>query len=130
MVHSPFILESLETSTTYEVRVEAVNQHGAGPPTARLVFRTPNPAVSRQHDFAQDVSRDPSNDTVECCRLAGLTQACLPLCARAPDPSLARQPGCRPALGSVLRCAVAGRDHGVCCARRGVAPKKSISVIN
>ena len=76
MVHSPFILESVQHN---EVRVEAVNQHGAWPPTARLVFRTPNPVVSRQHDFTKDVSRDPSNNMVGCCRLAGLTEACLPL---------------------------------------------------
>ena len=76
MVHSPFILESVQHN---EVRVEAVNQHGAWPPTARLVFRTPNPVVSRQLNFTKDVSRDPSNNTVGCCQLAGLTEACLPL---------------------------------------------------
>lgn len=39
-VHSPFILEHLKPNTLYEVFVEAVNGHGAGEPSQRVVFST------------------------------------------------------------------------------------------
>jgi len=39
-VHSPFILEHLNANTLYEVYVEAVNGHGAGEPSQRVVFST------------------------------------------------------------------------------------------
>jgi hypothetical protein len=39
-VHSPFILEHLSSNTDYEVYVEAVNSHGVGEPSARVVFKT------------------------------------------------------------------------------------------
>lgn len=39
-VHSPFILEHLKPNTLYEVYVEAVNEHGAGKPSYRIVFPT------------------------------------------------------------------------------------------
>jgi hypothetical protein len=39
-VHSPFILEHLSSNTDYEVFVEAVNSHGVGEPSTRVVFRT------------------------------------------------------------------------------------------
>jgi hypothetical protein len=39
-VHSPFILENLSSNTDYEVFVEAVNSHGIGEPSTRVIFRT------------------------------------------------------------------------------------------
>lgn len=39
-VHSPFILEHLKPNTLYEVYVEAVNGHGSGEPSQRVVFST------------------------------------------------------------------------------------------
>lgn len=36
----PFILEELMSSSEYEVYVTAVNSHGVGEPTARILFRT------------------------------------------------------------------------------------------
>jgi hypothetical protein len=39
-VHSPFILENLASNTDYEVFVEAVNGHGVGEPSTRVIFRT------------------------------------------------------------------------------------------
>jgi len=39
-VHSPFILEHLSSDTDYEVFIEAVNSHGVGEPSVRVVFRT------------------------------------------------------------------------------------------
>ncbi|KAJ8984656.1 hypothetical protein NQ317_015747 [Molorchus minor] len=37
-VHSPYVLEGLESDTGYEVYVEAVNTHGVGTPSSRLTF--------------------------------------------------------------------------------------------
>lgn len=39
-VHSPYILEDLESNMDYEIFVEAVNEHGVGDPSPRLIFRT------------------------------------------------------------------------------------------
>lgn len=39
-VHSPHILEDLQSETDYEVYVEAVNMHGVGMPSSILTFRT------------------------------------------------------------------------------------------
>lgn len=38
--HSPIIIEGLDSSTFYEAYVVAVNTHGRGPPSSRLVFKT------------------------------------------------------------------------------------------
>lgn len=38
--HPPFILEDLDSNTFYEAFVVAVNVHGNGPPSTRLVFKT------------------------------------------------------------------------------------------
>lgn len=39
-VHSPYVVEGLESFTDYEVYVEAVNTHGVGTPSSRLTFST------------------------------------------------------------------------------------------
>ena len=39
-VHSPFILSNLRSNTTYEVFVTAVNMHGIGEPSSRILFTT------------------------------------------------------------------------------------------
>lgn len=39
-VHSPYILEDLESNMDYEIYVEAVNEHGVGDASPRLIFRT------------------------------------------------------------------------------------------
>lgn len=39
-VHSPYVLEGLESEMDYEVYVEAVNTHGTGMPSSRITFRT------------------------------------------------------------------------------------------
>lgn len=38
--HPPIILEDLDSGTFYETFVVAVNAHGRGAPSSRLVFRT------------------------------------------------------------------------------------------
>lgn len=37
---SPFIIENLEPGTYYEVFVAAINAHGKGAPSTRLIFET------------------------------------------------------------------------------------------
>lgn len=44
--HPPIILEDLDSNTFYESYVVAVNAHGRGPPSSRLVFKT-KPQVKR-----------------------------------------------------------------------------------
>lgn len=39
-VFSPFVLENLTSDSMYEVFVTAVNLHGAGEPSQRIVFST------------------------------------------------------------------------------------------
>lgn len=38
--HPPIILEDLDSNTFYEAYVVALNAHGGGPPSSRLVFKT------------------------------------------------------------------------------------------
>lgn len=45
--HPPIILEDLDSNTFYEAFVVAVNAHGNGPPSTRLVFKT-KPQVSEK----------------------------------------------------------------------------------
>lgn len=40
-VKSPHILSKLLADTKYEVYVQAVNEHGVGEPSQRIVFKTP-----------------------------------------------------------------------------------------
>lgn len=46
-VHSPLILTNLTSNTDYEVYVEARNMHGAGEPSARIVFRTQSKVIAQ-----------------------------------------------------------------------------------
>lgn len=45
--HAPIIIEDLDANAYYEAYVVAVNAHGRGPPSTRLVFRT-KPQVSKR----------------------------------------------------------------------------------
>lgn len=38
--HGPFILEGLQSDSRYEVFLEAVNAHGPGEPSFRVLFKT------------------------------------------------------------------------------------------
>lgn len=50
-VHSPFILEHLKPNTLYEVFVEAVNAHGSGEPSQRIVFSTKSQVLKKKCCF-------------------------------------------------------------------------------
>lgn len=38
--HAPIIIENLDSNKFYETYIVAVNAHGRGPPSSRLVFKT------------------------------------------------------------------------------------------
>lgn len=44
--HTPIIIEDLDSKTYYEAYVVAVNAHGRGPPSSRLVFQTKPQVIS------------------------------------------------------------------------------------
>ena len=99
--HSPFILETLESAQTYEVFVEAVNKHGVGEASSRIVFRT----ASRDVDDLLE-QKHPYNQTT-CCSRANIRKECLPLCSY--DASVttvnALSTLCADDFSSLVRCA-------------------------
>jgi len=113
---SPFILENLNSSTTYEVYIEAVNEHGVGEESSRIVFRTASRTISDLKDDAV------SYNQTECCLNSGVRSECQPLCSYNAKMSDVEKYGllCVHDFSKIVRCAVAGRDHLPCCTRRGV----------
>ncbi|XP_023310369.1 Ig-like and fibronectin type-III domain-containing protein 1 isoform X2 [Anoplophora glabripennis] len=119
-VHSPYILESLESETDYEVYVEAVNTHGVGMPSSRLTFRTDSLI---EEEKIEEATASAYNVTA-CCIDAHLSTVCLPLCsydAKMTDIKLLAGV-CGGEFHKILRCGAGGRNHGTCCSRRGVPP--------
>ncbi|KAK7792924.1 hypothetical protein R5R35_008001 [Gryllus longicercus] len=112
----PFVLEGLRAGADYEVYVEAVNGHGAGDPSPRVVFRTHSQVQVEQEEASL------FHNATACCVAAGLSGVCMPLCsydARMGDVK-ALAGVCAGELHKLLRCGAGGRDHAPCCARRGV----------
>lgn len=46
--HGPFILEGLQSDARYEVFLEAINSHGPGEPSSRVVFKTRSKVSNRE----------------------------------------------------------------------------------
>ncbi|KAF7279649.1 hypothetical protein GWI33_006881 [Rhynchophorus ferrugineus] len=114
-VRSPYILENLDSVTDYEVYVEAVNVHGVGNPSPRLVFRTGSKV---EEEEIEDAS---SYNVTACCVEANLNSVCLPLCSYDANMNdIKRLAVCGSEFHTILRCAAGGRNHGSCCNRRGV----------
>ena len=67
---SPFILEHLDSASTYEVFVEPVNNIGIGDPSTRIVFRS----ASRKLEDLLD-NQTPYNQTA-CCLKSGMKPEC------------------------------------------------------
>ncbi|XP_059475873.1 Ig-like and fibronectin type-III domain-containing protein 1 isoform X2 [Neocloeon triangulifer] len=118
-VKSPYLLSRLKPDTRYEAYVQAVNEHGTGEPSQRIVFTTLTEKMEEQ--LEQEEVVDIYNST-ECCVSAGLSPLCLPLCSY--DASIhdvrALSTVCAPYFHTLLRCGAGGRDHQACCKRRGV----------
>ncbi|KOB66078.1 Ig-like and fibronectin type-III domain-containing protein C25G4.10, partial [Operophtera brumata] len=102
-VHAPYILEDLESNTDYEIFVEAVNEHGVGDPSPRLIFRTQSQVIEEEEETANNYN------VTACCERVQLAGVCMPLCsydAKMSDLRIISSPS--------------GRNHEACCMRRGV----------
>lgn len=151
--HPPFILESLDSGTYYEAFLVALNAHGKGAPSSRLIFQTKREVflfikicittgnfLSVHRTYVITVSiHFKSDDLVKaatssynitaCCTSANLLPQCMPLCTydqRISDLQLLGQ-ACSMQMAVLSKCAAGGRDHSSCCTRRGV-PNKCLSL--
>ncbi|CAH2043160.1 unnamed protein product, partial [Iphiclides podalirius] len=117
-VQSPYILENLESNTDYEIYVEAVNEHGVGDASPRLIFRTQSQLIEDE-----EIAANAYNVTA-CCERVQLAGVCMPLCSYDAKMSDLRTlaPLCAQEFHKLLRCGAGGRNHEECCARRGVPP--------
>ncbi|XP_049875990.1 Ig-like and fibronectin type-III domain-containing protein 1 isoform X2 [Pectinophora gossypiella] len=115
-LHSPYILEDLESNTDYEIYVEAVNEHGVGEASPRLIFRTQSQLVEEEEEAAN------AYNVTACCERVQLAGVCMPLCSFDAKMSDLRTlaPLCAQEFHKLLRCGAGGRNHEECCARRGV----------
>ncbi|XP_050727678.1 Ig-like and fibronectin type-III domain-containing protein 1 isoform X2 [Eriocheir sinensis] len=113
---SPFVLEKLCENTEYEVYVQAVNKHGTGDPSPRVLFRTP-PVVPETK-----IEDDSAYNVTQCCASVQISPGCMPLCDYNARMSHVRMLAatCASELSSLVRCAAGGRNHQPCCQRRGV----------
>ncbi|XP_063625703.1 Ig-like and fibronectin type-III domain-containing protein 1 isoform X1 [Cydia splendana] len=115
-IHSPFILEDLESNSDYEIYVEAVNEHGVGDASPRLIFRTQSQALEQEEEQATYYN------VTACCERVAVAGVCMPLCSYDAKMSDLRAlaPLCAQEFHKLLRCGAGGRNHEACCARRGV----------
>ncbi|XP_037904934.1 Ig-like and fibronectin type-III domain-containing protein 1 isoform X1 [Hermetia illucens] len=115
-IRPPLILEGLESGVFYEAYVVALNAHGRGAPSPRLVFRT---------KFQENTEQmEPTYNLTQCCYASGLLPQCMALCSYDLKMSDMQALGatCQAQMGILARCAAGGRDHTPCCNRRGVIP--------
>ncbi|XP_025837036.1 Ig-like and fibronectin type-III domain-containing protein 1 [Agrilus planipennis] len=115
-VHSPYILEGLESDTDYEFYIDATNVHGVSEPSARIAFRTESKIVEEKVEEAS------TYNVTACCVEAQLNSVCLPLCSYDANMSdiKALAGVCSEEFHKILKCGAGGRNHGSCCTRRGV----------
>ncbi|XP_045774641.1 Ig-like and fibronectin type-III domain-containing protein 2 isoform X1 [Maniola jurtina] len=115
-LQSPYILEDLESNTDYEIYVEAVNEHGVGEASPRLIFRTQSQIIEEEEENAN------AYNITACCERVQLSSVCLPLCSYDAKMTDLRKlaPLCEQEFNKLVRCGAGGRNHETCCARRGV----------
>lgn len=113
----PMILEDLESATYYEAFLVAINAHGKGGPSPRLVFQT-----KPSKKFDQQLQ--PEYNMSSCCRANGFLPQCMPLCTYDIKMSdmISLRNACENQIGVLAKCFAGGRDHTPCCQRRGVTP--------
>jgi hypothetical protein len=111
----PYILENLMVSSEYEVYVNAINEHGIGEPSTRILFRT---AVGQMEAASSEMAYNVS----ACCNTVGISSKCMPLCDYSAKLSDLRQltQTCSKEFPKLLRCGAGGRNHVKCCERRGI----------
>ncbi|XP_046405305.1 Ig-like and fibronectin type-III domain-containing protein 1 isoform X1 [Ischnura elegans] len=128
---SPFLLQDLSQNSKYEVFLEAVNAHGVGEPSTRVVFHTPSTLVQDETDMEERWVDGPgsSYNMTACCVKVKLSEACLPICSYDANMSDIRRlvATCEPELAKLVRCASGGRNHQKCCQRRG-APSACLTL--
>ncbi|XP_057659770.1 Ig-like and fibronectin type-III domain-containing protein 1 isoform X1 [Diorhabda carinulata] len=124
-VHSPYILENLESETDYEVYVVAVNSHGVGMPSGILTFRTGSKLIEEK------IEESLTYNVTACCVEAQINSVCFPLCSY--DANMtdikALAGVCKGEFQKIIKCAAGGRNHATCCHRRGV-PSGCLPVCN
>jgi len=122
-VQAQYILEGLEHDMKYEIYVVAVNIHGVGEPSNRIIFKTESKLEEKELEEAN------TYNVTSCCVTTGLTDVCMPLCTY--DASMADVRAlaltCGGDFHKLIRCGAGGRDHAPCCARRGV-PNNCLSL--
>ncbi|KAG8287269.1 hypothetical protein J6590_042606 [Homalodisca vitripennis] len=118
-VFSPYILENLTSDSLYEVYVSAVNIHGVGEPSQRVVFSS----QSKLREAKVEEAVNEYNVTA-CCVEAGLSDMCMPICSFDASMTKLKALGsvCASEFSKLLRCGAGGRNHRGCCSRRGVPP--------
>lgn len=111
----PFILQNLMMSTEYEVYVAAVNEHGVGEPSTRIIFQT-------QSNQMEESSSENAYNVTACCSTVGISSKCMPLCDYSAKLSNLRDltQTCSKEFPKLLRCGAGGRNHVQCCERRGI----------
>ena len=113
----PYILENLDASTEYEVYVAAVNEHGVGQGSPRILFRTTAQRLDESSSSAVS-----AYNVSSCCHAVSLDAKCMPLCdysAKLSDLNALTQT-CSKEFPKLLRCGAGGRNHMQCCERRGI----------
>ncbi|KAG1675091.1 Ig-like and fibronectin type-III domain-containing protein 1 [Nymphon striatum] len=87
--------------------------YGLGEGSPRLVITTPEALIPVDGNQGVNKTTELSN----CCKRAGISDECLPLCDyRAPFSTLLKLgPKCEKYSHIVVRCSAAGRDHTFCC---------------
>ncbi|XP_026478463.1 Ig-like and fibronectin type-III domain-containing protein 2 [Ctenocephalides felis] len=118
---SPLVLEGLRSGTDYEVFISAINSHGVGSPSPRLVFRTDSLIAEDSKEIGYNITA--------CCVGHGVSQQCMGLCTYNAKMSELRALGntCQTQIPSLVKCAAGGRDHTPCCSRRAV-PQNCMSM--
>lgn len=119
---SPIVLEDLQSGTYYEAFVVAINAHGRGAPSPRLIFQTKVATTATS-------LVETSYNMTRCCQASGLLPQCMTLCSYDIKMSDLQQLSgtCGFQIGVLAKCAAAGRDHTPCCNRRSV-PSECMSL--
>ena len=113
----PYILEKLEPDTEYEVYVAAVNDHGVGEPSTRILFQT-----QADDRLLEESSSGDTYNVTTCCQLVSIDTKCMPLCDYSAKLSQLKSltQSCSGDFPKLLRCGAGGRNHIDCCRRRGI----------
>lgn len=98
-VYSPYILEDLDSNVDYEVYIDAINVHGVGEPSTRLIFKTQsrvniyfllytfkyivhcNQYIFLKQVVEEEIITSLTYNVTACCESVSLSDICMPLCS-------------------------------------------------